>query len=537
MFPTFGELAVPPPAAHTPAYGEVDLTSCDREPIHIPGAIQPHGVLLALDGSLGVVAASVNTIEMLGTTAEELIGSRVATVLGDDLAAAVGGYGSGDDGAELLEARIPVDPAPRGRLAGCLVDVRIHRSGERLVLELEERADPTRRDSTLRTSHRAMGRLASSVGVEGLADRLAGEVRAVLGFDRVMVYRFDAAWNGEVIAEDRRDDLNSFLGLHYPATDIPAQARRLYTVNWTRLIADIGYQPVPLHPILDPDTGAPLDLSHSSLRSVSPIHIEYLGHMGVTASMSVSIVVNEQLWGLVACHHYSGPHRPTQDARASAELLGQVASQMFFDREQNGQREDRLATRSMLSRLTSRISGDGRDPLATLMADDELLRLVDAQGAALCYDGEISTSGRVPDEATLRRVAQLLEDPEHYVTSSNHLVASDPALDAVTRSVAGALRVGSAADRWLLWLRPEIEQSVDWGGDPTNKLLAAREGPHVRLSPRRSFEKWRQVVHGASLPWTSVHLEAVEELGRHVTGVLLVRSASTSRWRSRCSAA
>jgi two-component system, chemotaxis family, sensor kinase Cph1 len=513
-----------PPSAHTPAYDPVDLTTCDREPIHVPGAIQPHGFLLALDSGLRVVTVSGNLAEMIDVPPAEAIGKPLAEVLGPSIADLVReGTVSGPE-VDLLTARLPGSAATAGRLSGLLVDVRVHRSGDRVVVEVEPAEHLGSPSLSLRSARGAMGRLAGSRSVVDLGDRLAQEVRDLLGFDRVMVYRFDAEWNGEVIAEVRRDDLNSFLGLHYPASDIPAQARRLYTVNWTRLIADIDYTPVPLQPLLDPGTGAPLDLSHSTLRSVSPIHIEYLSNMGVTASMSVSIVVNEQLWGLVACHHYSGPHRPSQDARAAAELLGQLASQMFFDREQAERREAILATRSRLSALIDRLSAHPQDLFTGLLEDPDLLSMFDAQGASLFLAGEVRSTGLAVSEVEARRIADLLQRPDDVVTSSDNLAAQHPALGTVPGGVSGALRVGSSSDWWLLLLRSELEQFVDWGGDPTNKQIAAEEGEDVRLSPRKSFERWREVVHGRSLPWTPPQLDAAETLAGHLQNQLLLRS-------------
>ncbi len=512
-----------PPSAHTPAYEPVDLTTCDREPIHVPGAIQPHGFLLALDSGLRVVTASGNLAQMIDVLPAEAIGRPLAEVLGPSIADLVReGTVSGPE-VDLLTARLSGSAVTAGLLSGVLVDIRVHRSGERIVIEVEPAAHLGSPGLSLRSARGAMGRLAGSRSVVDLGDRLAHEVRDLLGFDRVMVYRFDSEWNGEVIAEVRRQDLNSFLGLHYPASDIPAQARRLYTVNWTRLIADVDYTPVPLQPLLDPVTGAPLDLSHSTLRSVSPIHLEYLSNMGVTASMSVSIVVNEQLWGLVACHHYSGPHRPSQDARAAAELLGQLASQMFFDREQAEQREAILATRSRLSALIDRLSAQTQD-LFTLLQDPDLLSMFDAQGASLFLAGEVRSTGLSIGEGAARHIADLLHQKGAVVTSSDHLADRQPALGSEIAGVAGALRVGSSSDWWLLLLRPELERFVDWGGDPTNKQIAAAEGEDIRLSPRKSFERWREVVHGRSLPWSPPQLDAAEALAGHLQNQQLLRS-------------
>lgn len=501
------------PVLHTPAYGEVDLTSCDREPIHIPGAIQPHGVLLALDDQLRSVMVSANLGDVLEVPAAEAIGRTLAELVGPDAAV-------------QLEDRLDRDQTSEPLVLTCetgQVDVRHHRSGERWIVELEPREADTPQ-MAYDATRGAMARLARTGSVLELGAVLATEIRAQLGFDRVMVYRFDDEWNGEVIAEERREDLNSFLGLHYPASDIPAQARRLYTVNWSRLIADIGYQPVPLHPILDPGTGAPLDLSHATLRSVSPIHIEYLSNMGVGASMSISLIVDGELWGLVACHHYSGAHRPSQDARAAAEFLGQVASQFVSDRARADARERTLRAQAVLARITARISADARYPLISMMEDPELLSLVDATGVALAYDGAVVRRGEVPfDDATLQQIAVDLEDPDSYATQTDRLTGRVPGVLGV-EGVGGALRVGSARDRWLLWFRPEQERIVDWGGDPTNKQLAAAEGPDVRLSPRKSFEKWREVVRGRSLPWAPWKLEIADALGKYMIGLLLSRS-------------
>ncbi|GGO70942.1 SpoIIE family protein phosphatase [Nocardioides deserti] len=508
---------------HTPAYGRVDLNNCDREPIHIPGAIQPHGVLLAVDPATGTtVMVSANVEELLGVPLDEALGRPLTDFVGEGATRAI------EHHAELATAREPLTlllPADRGgALAGGTVDVGVHTSGGRLVVEIESLERGRALPMSYRSARSAMGRLAASTTVDELTAQLAREVSSITGFDRVMVYRFDQHWNGEVVAEERREDLNPFLGLHYPATDIPAQARRLYTANWTRLIADIGYTPVPLHPVLDPATEAPLDLSHSTLRSVSPIHVEYLSNMGVTASMSVSLIVDEELWGLVACHHYSGPHRPSQDARAAAEFLGQVASQMVAERERSDQREAALAAQSTLAKMTARLSASSDAPLDGLVADPDLLRLMDAGGVALCHDEQLHTAGQVPDDDVVRRIAQLLLRPTGDVVASDHLAVLDPALAEHAPVAAGALCIAAGPESWLLWLRPELEQVVDWGGDPTNKLLAAQEGPEVRLSPRKSFEKWQQVVRGHSAPWEAWQADAATALQTHVNGLMLQRS-------------
>ncbi|WP_432560967.1 SpoIIE family protein phosphatase [Kineococcus sp. SYSU DK003] len=506
---------------YVPVYGEVDLTNCDREPIHIPGAIQPHGFLLALDRVTSeVVIASETTATHLGRPVQEVLGRPLREVLGEQLAAEVLAVEVSDALSEPLRARLDL---PSG--AGTDVDVVLHLSGERLVVEVEPAGTSTGVSPvSYRSARAAVSRLSETSTLDELCRQLAREIRQLTGFDRVMVYRFDAQWNGEVVAEDRREDLNAFLGLHYPASDIPAQARRLYTVNWTRLIADISYVPSRLHPLVDPVTSAPLDLSFSVLRSVSPIHVEYLRNMGVTASMSVSLVQDGELWGLIACHHYSGAHRPSYDARSAAEFLGQTASQLIAGRQRSDERDDALRAQELLAAVVADVSSSGRDPLSSLVTDPRLLELMGAGGAALWDGTRMETIGRVPGRVALQRIATTLARDDGAPTFTDHLASLLPQLAEFEREAAGALRVGLGTDRWLLWVRPEQEEVVDWGGDPHNKELAAAEGPDVRLSPRKSFEKWREVVRGRSMPWQRWHAETAERLRNQLTSIVLGRA-------------
>ncbi len=508
-----------PLSDHTPAYETASLSTCDREPIHVPGAIQPHGLLIALDVEERVQVVSANTVEMLDRTVTDVRGQPLHDVIGREAAAAVRQAVADEHLFVAQRVRVP-GPGLLGRSA---VDLVVHHSGERVVVELEP-VGGAGLGVSYRTARTAVGRLTQTRSLTALCDQLAAEIRALTGFDRVMVYRFDAQWNGEVVAEDKRPDLNSFHGLHYPATDIPAQARRLYTVNWTRLITDIGYAPVPLDPVLDATTGEPLDLSHSTLRSVSPIHVEYLSNMGVTASMSVSMISDGELWGLVACHHYSGPHHVSFDVRSAAEFLGQTGSQLIDDRQRADRRLDQLRATTELSALVTRIGADLRPVHDALIADPATLDLVGATGAAIWVEGRLLTAGRVPEDTALHRIAGLLRSDTGSARSSTHLVDLDPALAAHSETAAGALVISNSAERWMMWLRPAQVHVVDWGGDPRNKELAAAEGPEVRLSPRKSFERWREVVRDRSDPWLPWQLEVADQLRSTVSHELVRRS-------------
>lgn len=513
--------------AHTPAYGAVDLTTCDTEPIHIPGAIQPHGLLLAVDDDLRVVVVSENSRRLIGQDPADVVGRPLDEVIGALATRSVQLLAEAGDFYEPVRLALSV---PEGEFASADVDVILHRVGDRIVIEIEPRAGVAPlRPVSYRSARGAVLRLTEAPTVDTLVARLAAEIRAVNGFDRVMVYRFDKDWNGEVVAEEKREDLNSFLGLHYPASDIPAQARRLYTTNWTRLIVDIDYEPVPLHPVLDPGTGKPLDQSHGVLRSVSPIHVEYLQNMGVTASMSVSLIVGGELWGLVACHHYSGPHRPSLDARSAAEFLGQSASALLTDRLRADAEQAGNRAQAVVNAILADVADDPNEVIEAVLHHPKLLDLFGAGGAAAMSDGTVRTVGQVPGDQALRRVADLLYDPDVTVSATDAAARLDPTLAAAAPTMCGALRIGHDPDRWLLMVRPEILRVVDWGGDPRNKALALAEGPDVRLSPRKSFEKWQQEVRGTAAPWEEWHLEAARALDTGAAATLVRRSQGQVR--------
>jgi light-regulated signal transduction histidine kinase (bacteriophytochrome) len=486
----------------------VTLDNCAREPIHIPGSIQPHGVLLACSGDDAVVTqVSANVEAWCGRPVANAVGAPLASMLSE---------ASASDLALALRQRVLREVSPLRVVLdnGSALDATLHRSGERLIVELE-RASPAASafprgfDPRLRAS---VLHLQQASDVRKLCEVAAKEVRLVTGFDRVMVYRFDAAWNGEVVAEERRADLEPFLGLHYPASDIPEQARRLYTVNWLRMIADVAYRPVPLEPLLDPETGLPLDLSHAVLRSVSPIHIEYLRNMGVKASMSVSLVTDGKLAGLIACHHYSGPKVVDPVARATSEFLGQSLSWQLrvlegaqvADRARQVKHHEAELVRSIVSAAE----------LLDGLEHPSLLALTDACGAAAVLDEGTRLVGETPGHKKVAEiVAWLRAQPDDVVaTDQLDLQMSGDELEAA----AGLLAVPISRDlgEYLLWFRPSTERTVDWAGDPRKVMTVVAPGEEPRLSPRGSFALWREIVRGKSLPWEPWQTEAASNFRR-----------------------
>lgn len=510
-----------------PSGEPLDLTTCAREPIHIPGSIQPHGVLLVLDDSpdLRVVQVSLNALEQLGIAASEVLGSTLAEVLDEASAERVGRARASADTPDPSPLRVNASK----HSAGKSFDAILHRSGAAWVLDLEPvgDADTYAVTNAHRAVRRAVDRLDRSAGVIEMCRQAASEVRNITGFDRVMIYRFDADWHGEVIAETKRDDLESFLGLHYPASDIPEQARRLYTLNTIRIIPNVDYVAAKLHPQLHPTTSQPLDLSGSVLRSVSPIHCEYLRNMRVAASMSISLLRDGKLWGLIACHHYQ-PRFVAYEVRLAAEFLGRTLSWQIASREHTEVAEQTGLAQSKLTAFVSQLRG-ASDVFAGLsQLGPELCALVDAQGVLIAHDGELRTSGSCPPDAELPGLLDFLAQ-QSDVFASDHLGAVLPAAQTYADSASGLLSMalGKANGGFVVWFRPELEQLVHWAADPVKSVVIENGIP--RLTPRGSFSLWKQVVKGKSLPWRPWQVTTVSDLRGALVANVMTHAAEMLR--------
>jgi GAF domain-containing protein len=507
---------VPPPPVTGTALDDAALAGCASEPIRVPGAVQPHGVLLAVrEPGLEVVVASANAGELFG---RQVQGARLHDLIAPDALAELADGLTGD----LLD----LDPV-RLQVAGDDVDLTAHRTDGLLVTEWE-RLDRARQAGAAwhRRLPRTLQRLQAATTVQQLSDALAREVRALTAFDRVMVYRFDQQWNGEVVAEDRRADLEPFLGLRFPHSDIPPQARALYLENWLRLIPDAGYTPVPLQPATD------LDLTGSSLRSVSPVHLEYLANMGVRASMSVSLISGGRLWGLVACHHYAGPHRPSPADRVAAEFLGRTASLLLATTTEAGDAERVLAVAERQARLVEALGRTPRSPAQALTQGElTVADLLPAGGAAVRLGGRLRLLGRTPPADRVEQVVGALAAGGTTATDAlSRLVPSAGDLSEVASGVLAVPVVGGVDGDFLAWFRPETLREVDWGGDPgASKVVETGAGGGVRLSPRRSFARWSETVRGTSTPWRPHEVVAAAQLADHLSDVGLRRAQEESR--------
>ncbi|MCU0548800.1 MAG: ATP-binding protein [Leptolyngbya sp. Prado105] len=492
----------------------IDLSNCDHEAIHIPGKIQPHGVLLVLsEPDLTIVQISSNSAQWFNRSPEELLKQPLSYLLNPEQINTISTCLSQDfDRVNPLKLFI----------GSTLFDGIIHRFAGSLILELEPSQSQNQTDffGFYHLVKGAINKLQNAHTLSEMCDLIVQEVQQITGFERVMVYQFDSEGAGRVVAEAKHEKLESFLGLHYPASDIPKQAKQLYVLNWLRLVPDVNYQPADLIPPLNPVTQEITDLSLSTLRSVSPMHVEYLNNMGVRASMSISLIKNKQLWGLIACHHNS-PKYLTYELRTACEFLGQVMSIELNTKEENEDLDYKMKLKSIQSNFVEVIPQHSTLIDGLIHEPTQLLELVNAQGAAICWDDQIHTLGQTP---TIEQISDLLtwleSKLEGNVFSTSALSQLYPALNSEVAAGLLALAISRVNRNYILWFRPEVVKTVNWGGNP-NKPVEVSANGETRLSPRKSFALWQETVRGQSLAWKMCEIEAVLELRSAIVGIVL----------------
>ncbi|XWK86821.1 MAG: ATP-binding protein [Phormidium sp.] len=491
----------------------VDLTNCDREAIHIPGLIQPHGILLTLqEPDLIILQASQNTAELLDIPAELLINHSLAQFLNQPQLNLLRECLATENLEIYNPLHLSLKTADSTKEFECI----IHRYDGVLILEMEP-ASAKDQFSALSFYHLAKAAITNikrANDFQEMTQLLAKEVRQITGYDRVMIYQFEPDESGIVIGENKREDLEAFFGLHYPASDIPKQARQLYYQNWLRLIVDINYQPVPIIPKDNPLTNAPLDLSLSVLRSVSPIHIEYLKNMGVGASLCTSLITEKKLWGLIVCHHYS-PRYVTYDIRKVCELLGQVMSLEIVNKQQQEFEKYSEKIKEIQEELKSILLSKNVNTQVFKEKQHSLLELVNAEGAIICFGGNLTLIGKTPAIEDIPALINWLQNyNQQEVFHTNCLSQIYPAAKQIKELASGLLAISIFVDDifyQIIWLRPEVIQTVNWAGDP-NKPVRVEDDGMIHLSPRRSFEMWKETVSEKSLPWKQIEIDAATEL-------------------------
>ncbi|MDJ0867153.1 MAG: GAF domain-containing protein [Myxococcota bacterium] len=509
-------MAPAPPTSPTSlapaAFGQADLSNCEREQIHLAGGIQPHGALLVVgEPDLVVLQASVNASAYLGLD-ERLLGRRLDELPGDLAASLV---------PHPTHPLHEIPSALRCQIGDPAVDFdgllhRPPRGG--LVVELE-RASPVL-DLSEEIAE-ALQVIRSAASIRDLCDETARIFREIAGYDRAMVYRFDDEGHGEVLSERRDPKLDSYLGQRYPASDIPQMARRLYERNRVRVLVDVEDERIALEPRLSPITGEDLDMSLCFLRAMSPIHIQYLKNMGVRATLVASLVVGDRLWGLVACHHYA-PRRVQYEVRAACELLAEAVATRIAALESFAQAQAELSVRRLEQRIAEVVSRDGDWRHALFDGSATLLQPLQAGGAALLFEEDVATVGEVPGTSELREIGAWLDRlGRSPVLATASLGLDEPAFGGLGDVASGlvAAPLSNAPGEYLMWFRPARVRTITWGGNPF-KPFAIGDDP-ADLSPRRSFAQWHQQVEGTSEPWLPADLAAAKLIGETVADVIL----------------
>ncbi|MBD8574450.1 GAF domain-containing protein [Pseudomonas syringae] len=497
---------------HDPATFKQLLANCASEPIQYPGAIQPHGVLLTLsEPDLKLLQVSANIETLFGLQPAQVLGQPLACLLGQAQAASI---------ALACATESWVDAPP------LLIDVRdhafealLHRHQGVLVLELERQDLPVMPvDDKVASRHlgRILRNLQAAQSLPALYEACVQEIQRLTGYDRVLIYRFEAQGHGQVIAEASSPAMELYNGLFFPASDIPEQARELYRRNWLRIIPDADYTAVELVPSLRPDTGQPLDMSFATLRSVSPVHCEYMRNMGVRSSMSVSLLKDDRLWGLITCGHRTPLYVP-HELRIACQTLGQVLSLQISAMEAlevSRQREAKLQT---LARLGAAMAEAQDTVFAGLIAQPQaLMELVDASGVAIIEGSTLHRHGNCPEPGQVRALHAWIMAQGEPVFASHHLSGVyAPAVD-YQKDASGVLAMSlpKPVDNGVLWFRREVKESIQWSGNPEKPLDMSDTEGTLRLRPRTSFEIWKVEVAGIATPWSHGDLFAARDLRR-----------------------
>jgi light-regulated signal transduction histidine kinase (bacteriophytochrome) len=509
---------------------DVDLDTCAREPIHIIGRIQSFGYLISFASDWIVNHASANCEALTGRPATDLIGRPATDFLSGSALHDLRSRMQLISGTDSVERMFEIDLLGNGSL----FDVALHKSGRSYVLEAEASEAGRRRDYVAYVRP-MIDRMRKADSLGSLCAAAARQMRALTGFDRVMIYRFEPSGAGEVVGESTAGDHGSYMGMHFPGSDIPAQARALYARNLLRIISDINDPTVPIIPAANPN-GEPLDLSMSGLRAVSPIHIEYLRNMGVQASMSVSLMRRGKLWGLIACHHYA-PLRLPYSLRTACELFGEFLAYLLEQVDTDTSESRRSLATRMHDEIMARIAAGSTLLSAFDDFSETIARVIPYDGIVGWVDGEFVSRGEVPERKRFVELARFLN-----TTGTSTVWATDKLSAAFTPAAdyhdccSGilALPVSRSPRDYIVLFRKEWRHAVKWAGNPQKPVSY---GPHgARLHPRKSFDLWTEERSGQSRPWLPDEIAVAEHLRITLLEVVLRLADAASRERERFSA-
>lgn len=502
----------------------VNLTNCEHEPIHIPGSIQPHGFLLGVKtDEFSIEFCSGNCFDFTGMRYEQILGKNFEMVFGSDQEKNLKKYLSTLDQSFAAPFKI--------KLADKVFTCTIQPNTAVYILEFEPAPEETIAINDIyQQTKQFTSYIQKADTLQMLCQLVADETRAITGYDRVMVYRFDEDYNGEVFAESKTEEVEPFLGLHYPHTDIPAQARELYIKNLLRIIVDVNYNPVPVYTI-DDGTNKNLDLSLSILRSVSPIHIQYLKNMEVGATLTISLMHQNRLWGLIACHHYSRKYI-SSNIRIAAQLQGHFLTSQITGRQTSEEYAVAQKVNKSLDELLSKVFSADSITFDKIIQQQELLLVTNAASTIVMVDQVMYSQGTIPAEDEVRKLISWLHTysaPTGFSTTNLSLVYPDA--KKWCHSISGIIfhSLGSGQDNCIIWCRPEALQEVHWAGSPDKAIIKDEEG----LSPRKSFELWKEVKKCESNKWQKPELLAAANfahaLQKHVHLLFLTKEELKQR--------
>ncbi|MDR6968422.1 light-regulated signal transduction histidine kinase (bacteriophytochrome) [Flavobacterium arsenatis] len=477
----------------------VNLTNCEFEPIHIPGSIQPHGFLLGINiHSWKIDFCSGNIQDYIPSTHQAILGNEFKAIFGEKKEALIKDY---------IKKNALLSSSPlKLKLLGYPFLCTVHKSNEIYILEAESAKENSKKVADVydQTSQ-FLSYMNSTHTLKELCEMVVKGIREITGYDRVMVYRFDKDYNGEVFAESVREDLEPFLELHYPHTDIPVQARELYMKNLLRLIVDINYTPVPLYTV-DNGEDRNLDLSLSILRSTSPIHVQYLQNMGVGATLTISLIHKDKLWGLIACHHYSEKNL-TPEIRLAAQLQGHFITSQIDIRQSNEEYEIARKSNIALEKLNALHLSANEDAFKTVVQNENLLATCNASGVAIVFNNTIYKNGLTPDDRNINKLIKWLSVFTNNGTfSTEKLLDFLPDVNDYCEEASGILyhSLSTENDDCIIWFRPESLTEINWAGDPNKAIVKDANG----LYPRNSFKLYKEIVKCQSKLWLQPELNA-----------------------------
>ena len=495
---------------------KVDASNCDKEPIHTLGKIQGHGFLIGVNSKDQLIHyISENTAAFINDDPAKFLGKHIGEIEGR---MNISNYGN-----ELKLSQIITLGLGNGfeslnpfyiEVGGTPYNLVIKNAAAILLLEFEP-CNVKGEFDVQKTIGRAISAILAESSLHSMFKTAALEIKKIIQYDRVMIYQFGEDGHGEVVAEEKNRDLKPFLGMHYPASDIPTQARELYKINLTRILADVNMDCPNI--IGSPGIEAPLDLTHSVLRAVSPIHIQYLKNMGVAASFSISLLSHGELWGLVACHNYS-PKFIDYRAREAAKLIGQILSPALEYRLGEEDSEKFGMLNQSVSTLIKFIEKES-DIVSALTSNEVTINNVcSSTGAVLVFDNKITGIGVTPSNDEVEEIVKwVINNSQDMVFYTHRFPAIYPTAEKYSDFASGlfACILSRELSEMILFFKPEQKQSIVWGGNPEKAVMAATDGS-LQLSPRKSFDKWTETVRRTSEKWSRGEIAALINLREQV---------------------